>query len=366
MGTKVSCIRPRPSPIDSFVEQNDDDESTRSSGFGKTVTTVVPHNKLPGDLKFNLPLQGETAIALSGPAQPAACALDWRSLEKTKAGEGFFLPVRGIDLLSPLGLCVPGLIEQACSGQKKKSTAMEWGKDRLVIWVHSELTKGDWEAIEQKTVEPISLLRETGLADDQIAKALKSGPFRNAVMAGHVEFRGTELVCTLEPPQLVECVQSCVTQLVDSGLYHLAALMLHQNWDAVSSSDLPWQGLGQAEQVLRDRLDDVHNWGDDDEPHDLAFHRLKSLLCTLLCATEAFDPVQAGHIVMADLLGRTDGKIRNYQEMVMSTLLDLVHSAEEGQRLKNSLIGNVDKPPKRVRAWLQPLDNMIATLAEEE
>ena len=247
---------------------------------------------------------------------------------------------------------------------------MEWGKDRLVIWVHSELTKGDWEAIERTTFVPILRMREMGLADDQIAKALKSGPFRNAVMAGHVEFRGTKLVCTLEPPQMVECVQSCVTQLVDSGLYHLAALMLHQNWDAVSwgnqPTESPWKGLGQAEQVLGDRLDDVHNWGDDDEPHDLAFHRLKSRFCTLLCASNEYDPVQAGHIVIADLLWTTSGKVCKYQEMVMSTLLDLVDSAEAGQRLKNSLIGNLDKPPERVRAWLQPLDNMIATLAEEE
>ena len=219
-------------------------------------------------------------------------------------------------------------------------------------------------------VVPILRMRMIGMADDQIAKALKPGPFRDAVMAGHVELRGTALACNLKPPQLVECVQSCVTQLVDSGLYHLAALMLHQDWDEASSGDQPpespWKGLGQAELLLQDRLGDDPDWGDDNEPRDLAFHRLKSRFCTLLCATDAFDPVQAGHIVIADLLRRTNGKIYAYQEMVMATLLDLVDSVETGGRLKKSLIGDIDEPPKSIKTWLRPLNDKIAALEEEE
>jgi hypothetical protein len=375
MGSKVSiCTRQKPSPTHSLRNSHDDDESTRSSGFdqlGLTVTNVAPHDGHPGVLRFDLPVQGQTAIVLSGSDSPIACTLDWRSLKQTRAGEGFFLPVTGIDLSGPLGQCLPELIEAASSGCGKRSRVMEW-TGTLAIWLYTrELSKTDWEIIERKTVVPILRMRMLGLADDQIAKALQPGAFRDAVMAGHVEFSGTAMVCNLKPPQLVECIQSCVTQFVESGLYHLAALMLQQKWNKAAASERPtealWGGLRETEQLLHDRLGEDPEWGDDDEPRDLEFHRLKSLFCTLLCATDAFDPVQAGHIVIADLGRRKSGNIRNYQEMVMSALLDLVDTAETGARLKDSLIGSLDGPANgRVEAWLVPLDHKIAVLKEEE
>jgi hypothetical protein len=278
--------------------------------------------------------------------------------------------VSGIDLSSPLGQCLPELIEDACSGLGKQSKVMERAP-KLAIWLYEhELSKDDCKFIEGKTVVPIQRMRKLGLADDQIAKALQPGAFRNAVMAGHVEFRGTALACKLDPPQLFQCVHSCVTQLVDSGLYHLAALMLQQNWEEADpggqATESLWERLAGTEQSLHGRLGEDPDWGHDDEPRDLEFHRLKSLFCTLLCATDAFDPVQAGHIVIADLGWRTSGKISDYQEMVMSVLLDLVDTVEAGERLKDSLIGKLDGPANsRVEAWLDPLDNKIAVLKEE-
>jgi hypothetical protein len=374
MGSKASCIRPKISPTHSLRHSQDEDESTRSSGFGDVgvvVTNIVPHDGHPGVLGSDLPLQGQTAIFVSSAVKPTACILDWRSLKPTRAGEGFFLSVTGIDLSSPLGRCLPELIEDACSGLGKKSKVMEW-EPRLAIWLYTrELSKADWKVIERKTVVPILRMRMAGLADDQIAKALQPGFFRKAVMAGDVEFRGSALACNLRPPKLFECVQSCVTQFVESGLYHLAALMLQQNWEEAApggqAAETLWERLAGTEQLLRDRLGEDPEWGDVDEPRDLEFHRLKSLFCTLLCATDAYDPLQAGHIVIADLGRMTSGNIRNYQEMVMSALLDLVDTVEKGERLKDSLIGSLDAPANgRVEAWLVPLDHRIAVLKEEE
>jgi hypothetical protein len=261
------------------------------------------------------------------------------------------------------------LIEDACSRLGKNSKVMEW-EGRLAIWLYKrELSEDDWKVIEHKTVLPILRMRMLGLPDDQIAKALQPRPFRDAIMAGHVEFRGTAPACNLKPPQQVECIQSCVTQFVESGLYHLAALMLQQNWEEAApggqANEALWERLAGTEQLLHDRLGEDPEWGDDDEPRDLEFHRMKSLFCTLLCATDAFDPVQAGSIVIADLQWRTSGNIRNYQEMVMSSLLELVDTAEEGARLKDSLISSLEGPANgRVEAWLDPLDNKIAVLKE--
>ncbi len=376
MGSKVSiCTRHKPSPTHSLRHSQDEDESTPSSGFdqlGVVVTTVARHDGHPGVLGSDLPSQGQTAILVSGAAKPTACILDWPREKKTMAGAGFFLPVSGVDLSSPLGRCLPELIEDACSRLEKEVKVMEWDKGRLAIWLYKhELSKADREIIERETVVPILRMRMAGLTDDQIAKALQPGPFRDAVMAGHVEFRGTAMVCNLKPPQLVECIQSCVTQFIESGLYHLAALMLQQNWNKAApggqATEALWERLAGSEQLLHDRLGEDPDWGHEHEPRDLEFHRLKSLFCTLLCVTDAFDPVQAGSIVIADLGWRTSGKILDYQEMVMSALLDLVDTAETGERLKESLIGSLDGPANgRVEAWLVPLDHKIAVLKEEE
>jgi hypothetical protein len=306
MGSGIGrCLHPKTSPTNSPRESvGEEHDSTHSSGF-EVVTRIHGHHEYRGVLD-SLP-QGQTELVLSGSGETVICALDWRSLKESRSGEGFKLPLTGIDLSGPLGRCLPSLIEDACSKRKKDSKVMEWDKGTLAMWLYTQkLSVADWEFIERKTVEPILRMRMMGLTDDQIAKALQPGPFRDAVMAGDIEFHRMTLSCSLKGPELVECVQSCVTQLVHSGSYHLAALMLQQNWDEATlrpqnefqenrkggtrprlssprelqKLSVPlWGALRGIEESLRARLDDSHDWGDDNEPYDLEFHRLKSLLC---------------------------------------------------------------------------------------
>jgi hypothetical protein len=54
--------------------------------------------------------------------------------------------------------------------------------------------------------------------------------------------------------------------------------------------------------------------------------------------------------------------------MVMDKLLDLVDTAETGERVRDSLIGQLQekKPTLLIEEWLAPLHQRIAALEEKE
>jgi hypothetical protein len=361
------------------LEPNDEGNATNAAQEIKDCVEVVTNLGFHGHPQIWVPEDEEEIELPPGPIGPVDCALDVEPLASMKPGDSFKLTLAGIDLSGPLGNCLPGLFTEACRDLGKDTTVMKLTNDMLGMWLNKDDGfPNDWKIIERRTVHPIDRMRKMGLTDDQIADAMRSGPFRKYCATGHIEFHATRLHCRLDGPQMIECVQACFTELARSGCYLLAALILQQDWHKATSpraraqiGDSLWRDppspLRETEELLRAQLGDCHAWGDPEEPHDLEFHRLKSLFCTRLCVTKPFDPVQAGAIVIADLCNRPGGQILPYQTMVMVTLCTFIETVDLARKVKSRLIGNLQgEHSALVEQWLKPLDRRIAILELED